>query len=65
PQTIRDAILMTRSLGVFYLWIDALCIIQGSDDRCESARMADVYGNACFAIIAARTKSVNDGFFGP
>lgn len=29
PKTFRDAIRVTRALGVQYLWIDSLCIIQG------------------------------------
>lgn len=28
PQTFQDAIRYFLELGVFYLWIDALCIIQ-------------------------------------
>jgi hypothetical protein len=28
PQTFRDAITVTRAIGVQYLWIDFLCIIQ-------------------------------------
>lgn len=28
PKTFRDAICVTRALGVRYLWIDSLCIIQ-------------------------------------
>ena len=31
PQTFRDAVEVTRTLGVQYLWIDSLCIIQGTD----------------------------------
>jgi hypothetical protein len=30
--TFRDAIYITRRLGVRYLWIDALCIIQDSTE---------------------------------
>ena len=29
PKTYRDAIAITRSLGIRYLWIDSICIIQG------------------------------------
>jgi hypothetical protein len=28
PKTFRDAILLTRRLGIRYIWIDSLCIIQ-------------------------------------
>lgn len=30
PQNFQDAVLVTRSLGFRYLWIDALCIAQDS-----------------------------------
>ncbi|KAF5597857.1 serine threonine kinase [Fusarium pseudocircinatum] len=29
PNTFKDAVYTTRALGVHYLWIDSLCIIQG------------------------------------
>jgi hypothetical protein len=32
PKTFRDAIIATRQLGIQYVWIDSLCIIQ--DDKC-------------------------------
>lgn len=31
-HTIQDAIRVTQSLGFSYIWIDALCIIQDSQD---------------------------------
>ena len=30
PQTFQDAIRLTRQLGLGYIWIDSLCIIQDS-----------------------------------
>jgi hypothetical protein len=32
PKTFQDAVLMTRRLGIRYLWIDSLCIIQDDGD---------------------------------
>lgn len=54
PRTIRDAVTVTRSLGVQYLWVDALCIIQDSraDWRAEAPKMMNVYRNACLTIAA-------------
>jgi hypothetical protein len=52
PKTFQDAILMTRKLGIRYLWIDALYILQGdseearADWRVESSRMVEVYSGA-------------------
>ncbi|KAH9217423.1 heterokaryon incompatibility protein-domain-containing protein [Leptodontidium sp. 2 PMI_412] len=67
PQTIRDAVEITRRLGFRFLWIDALCIIQegdgGEDFRRESATMHEVYGNASITLAAAASRSVHGGIF--
>ncbi|OCL08802.1 HET-domain-containing protein, partial [Glonium stellatum] len=66
-KTIQDAVSITRSIGVRYLWVDALCIIQGSEDEAradwqtESSRMAAVYGNAYVTIIAADSPTSDSG----
>jgi hypothetical protein len=36
PKTFEDAVVIARILGVRYLWIDSLCIIQ--DDRADLDR---------------------------
>ncbi|KAH9889086.1 heterokaryon incompatibility protein-domain-containing protein [Cubamyces lactineus] len=64
PQTIRDAIRVTHTLGVRYLWIDSLCIIQDSreDKHRELARMRDVYLHALLTIDAGNATRVSQGF---
>ncbi|KAK4221800.1 hypothetical protein QBC38DRAFT_491343 [Podospora fimiseda] len=29
PETLQDAIIVAKQLDLSYIWIDALCIIQG------------------------------------
>lgn len=64
PQTILDAIRTTNSMGIPYLWVDALCILQDSDtDKyTEIGRMRMVYRNAHVTIIAASSAKAVDGF---
>ncbi|RBR08319.1 hypothetical protein FVER53590_13220 [Fusarium verticillioides] len=64
PKTIRDAILLTRMLGYRYLWVDAICIIQGpsGDFHSESARMGDYYSNADCCIAASAATDSQQGF---
>ncbi|KAF6807412.1 het domain protein [Colletotrichum sojae] len=55
PKTFRDAIRTTRSLGIPYLWIDSLCIVQDDveDWQREAARMKDVYAGSTLTIAAS------------
>ena len=63
PRTIRDAISITLRLGIRYLWVDSLCIIQDSieDWERESSRMADVYRNGLVNIAATGVTHANEG----
>jgi hypothetical protein len=65
PKTYHDAITITRELGIQYLWIDSLCIIQDDvkDWEQEAARMASVYENAQVTIAAAWGKNGDSGCF--
>ncbi|KAI0717077.1 heterokaryon incompatibility protein-domain-containing protein [Earliella scabrosa] len=67
PQTIVDGIQVTHSLGMQYLWIDSLCIIQDSEEDKvhELARMRNVYADAYLTIIAASATRVSEGFLKP
>ncbi|PBK66881.1 HET-domain-containing protein [Armillaria solidipes] len=64
PKTVVDAITVTRKLGLQYLWVDALCILQDSkDDKArEIARIRHIFRDAYVTIIAACTHRVSDGF---
>ena len=54
PATYIDAMEISRKMGIEYIWIDSLCIIQdsGQDWRLESAAMGLVYKNAWCSIAA-------------
>lgn len=65
PSTFRDAVILTRNLGIKYLWIDSLCIIQDDDDdwKRESAVMGLLYQNTSLVIAAAGSKDSAGGLF--
>lgn len=64
PKTIQDAIRVTQRLGIPYIWIDALCIVQddAADWEKESGMMADVYSNAHVTLAALSAAPVTEGF---
>jgi hypothetical protein len=64
PLTLRDAILVTRALGLQYLWIDALYILQDNvkDWEMEASLMGGIYKNAILMIAVTSANSVTSGF---
>lgn len=64
PAAFIDAIFVARKLGIRYLWIDALCIIQDDlgDWEAESSRMSDVFMNSYVTICAAASSSSSESF---
>lgn len=64
PKSFRDAVVVTRRLGIQYLWIDSLCILQDSatDWENESAKMAEVYKNSVLTISASSATNSHVGF---
>jgi hypothetical protein len=65
PKTIQDALEITKKLGLQYLWVDALCIVQDSveDWQAESANMGNIYNSAFFTIQASGAKDTQGGCF--
>lgn len=61
---VKDAILVCRALGIQYLWIDALCILQGEskDWDKESEMMGKVYYCSHLTICPLSSASCLEGF---
>lgn len=64
PKTLADAAWFTHQLGLEYLWVDALCILQDDvDDKGrEIPRMGQYYGDATVTICAASAETCFKGF---
>ncbi|KAI0906731.1 heterokaryon incompatibility protein-domain-containing protein [Ustulina deusta] len=64
PDTFKNAIHVTRELGVRYLWIDSLCIVQGKDGdfNDEATHMDTVFSTAYCVIAATRARGSSSGF---
>jgi hypothetical protein len=65
PKTMRDAIVTCRRLAIRYLWVDALCIMQGpnGDFQQEAALMQEVYSGSKLTIAAAESSNAHGGCF--
>lgn len=65
PSIHRDAIAVARTLGVRYLWIDMLCIIQQNNDwTSEASQFGRIYADATLNIVAG-TAGSGRGFLVP
>lgn len=66
PKTFQDCVFTGRELGLKYIWIDSLCIIQ--DDREDWAHHAQcmdkVYENALFTLAAVSSPDGSVPFLG-
>ena len=63
--TFQDAIGATRQLGLCYLWIDALCIVQDSreDWMTHAPQMASIYSQSYVNFAATDSADSNGGFY--
>lgn len=64
PKTFRDAVTVARFLGIQYLWIDALCIIQDNpeDWAVHCVGMRNIFKNSYVTIAAADSPNADTGF---
>lgn len=65
PRSFQDTVAVARRLGIFYLWIDSLCIMQDSEEDWlqESESMADVFSGAYCTIAATAAHDSSEGLF--
>jgi hypothetical protein len=65
PRTMRQAVAAAREVGVRYLWIDSMCIIQDSRDdwRIQSAFMGSIYRHSHINFAASASSTSEGGLF--
>jgi hypothetical protein len=65
PKTFQDAVQVTLRLGLRYIWIDSLCIVQNDDGdwRKEGSRMASIYSRSFLTIAATKSSNPKGGCF--
>ncbi|KAK4196605.1 heterokaryon incompatibility protein-domain-containing protein [Triangularia verruculosa] len=72
PNTIEDAITVTRKFGRRYLWVDALCIdqdpnptpLQRAEKEQQLKMMDQIYSSATLTLVAVAGDNSNAGFPG-
>lgn len=67
PLTVNDAIQATREMGIRYLWVDALCIVQddeGGEKLPHIKQMNRIYETAELVIVAMSGRDANAGLPG-
>jgi hypothetical protein len=64
-KSFKDAIAVTRFLGIRYIWIDSLCIVQNDSEdwSTEAAKMHSVYSNSFLTISITGAKDGSVGCF--
>jgi len=64
-KTFVDVFWLAKQLGISYVWIDALCILQNDVDdwQRESATMFQIYKSATLTVAATASWSASEGLF--
>lgn len=65
PRTFQDAINLAYRIGITYIWIDSLCIIQDDEDdwRKEGSQMAEIYRGSFLTIAATKAVNSSQGLY--
>ncbi|KAF5690955.1 het-domain-containing protein [Fusarium circinatum] len=65
PKTLSDTVQVVRNLGLKWVWIDSLCIVQDDKDDWakEAVKMASIYQNALVTISADSSEDAKAGLY--
>ncbi|KAG7289276.1 hypothetical protein NEMBOFW57_005642 [Staphylotrichum longicolle] len=65
PRSFQNAILLFRKLGVRYIWVDSLCIIQDdeADWQAQAAQIESIFSNSSVTIAVADDGGCTPGCF--
>ncbi|KAH8724741.1 hypothetical protein GQ44DRAFT_708199 [Phaeosphaeriaceae sp. PMI808] len=66
-KTARDAIYVAQKIGVQYLWIDSLCMVQNQKEDWlrEAPKMGSIYEYSYITLAATAAVNGNEGLFAP
>lgn len=65
PRLFEDAISITRKIGIEFIWIDCLCIVQDDTPEweTEAPKMSAYYSESYLTIAATRCRGPSEGLF--
>ncbi|OAR01509.1 hypothetical protein LLEC1_02609 [Akanthomyces lecanii] len=63
PATIYDVVRLCGSIGIRYLWVDSMCIVQDDmESKMEQINaMSSIYANAYLTLVALTSEGANSG----
>ncbi|KJZ74153.1 hypothetical protein HIM_06384 [Hirsutella minnesotensis 3608] len=66
PAVFADAVSLTKSLGLRYLWIDRFCFspLDAAERKRQAGFLGDIFSKATLTIVAASGEGVQDGMAG-
>jgi hypothetical protein len=64
PEVFKNAINIARMLGLKYIWIDTICILQDDplDWEIEASKMAQIFSNASIVLVASSSLDPRHSF---
>lgn len=65
PKSFQDTVMLAKGIGIEFVWIDSLCIVQNDNLDWHSAAtdMGIIYSNAALVIAAAGSRNSTEGLF--